>query len=285
MSALVLAAMAMTAPTLATAQERSERVGARSDGRLTPQDLQDRERRMERRAQRQSPSATATAGAQASRSSETRGNWRAGNVESSSSRDRNDRGRTWDQQRQWQGSRDWRDSQGVTEQRERSIDRNDNRWSDRNERQSDRSAERWRDRRGDWNGSRADRQIKSRTVIQGRDRQDYNWRSGSRDSRNWDRGWRNNSRYDWTRYRARNQNVYRAGRYYAPYSSYSYRRIAVGFTLGTFFYGQRYWISDPWQYRLPAVYGPYRWVRYYDDVVLVDVYNGRVVDVIYDFFW
>jgi hypothetical protein len=51
------------------------------------------------------------------------------------------------------------------------------------------------------------------------------------------------------------------------------------------FYGSNYWINDPWQYRLPPVYGPYRWVRYYDDVLLVDVYSGEVVDVIYDFFW
>ena len=51
------------------------------------------------------------------------------------------------------------------------------------------------------------------------------------------------------------------------------------------FFGSRYQINDPWRYRLPAVYGPYRWVRYYDDVLLVDIYSGEVVDVIYDFFW
>ena len=50
-------------------------------------------------------------------------------------------------------------------------------------------------------------------------------------------------------------------------------------------FGNRYWINDPWQYRLPAVYGPYQWVRYYDDVLLVDTYTGEVVDVIHNFFW
>ena len=59
----------------------------------------------------------------------------------------------------------------------------------------------------------------------------------------------------------------------------------VVFTLGSLFYSQRYWINDPWYYRLPPAYGDYRWVRYYDDALLVDVYSGRVVDVIYDFFW
>ena len=59
----------------------------------------------------------------------------------------------------------------------------------------------------------------------------------------------------------------------------------VGFRLQNLFYGSRYQINDPWRYRLPPVYGPYRWIRYYDDVLLVDSYDGRVVDVIYDFFW
>jgi Ni/Co efflux regulator RcnB len=56
-------------------------------------------------------------------------------------------------------------------------------------------------------------------------------------------------------------------------------------TLGSGFYSNRYWISDPWQYRLPHPFPGTRWVRYYDDVLLVDLYTGEVVDVIYDFFW
>jgi len=79
--------------------------------------------------------------------------------------------------------------------------------------------------------------------------------------------------------------LFRAGRYYSPYRSYNYSRVNIGFFLDSGFYGNRYWINDPWQYRLPEVYGPYRWVRYYDDVLLVDIYSGEVVDVIHDFFW
>ena len=44
-------------------------------------------------------------------------------------------------------------------------------------------------------------------------------------------------------------------------------------------------ISDPWTYRLPEVYGPYRWIRYYDDVLLVNTYTGEVVDVVHNFFY
>ncbi|MGB3928318.1 MAG: RcnB family protein, partial [Sphingobium sp.] len=46
-----------------------------------------------------------------------------------------------------------------------------------------------------------------------------------------------------------------------------------------------YWINDPYQYRLPPSYGTLRWVRYYDDALLVDIRDGYVVDVIHDFFW
>lgn len=110
-------------------------------------------------------------------------------------------------------------------------------------------------------------------------------RQAYRDNRRWDRNWRSNNRYDWQRYRQYNRNVYHVSPYYAPYRNYSYRRLGIGFYLDPLFFGESYWISDPFYYRLPDVYGPYRWVRYYDDAVLVDVYTGEVVDVIYDFFW
>lgn len=116
------------------------------------------------------------------------------------------------------------------------------------------------------------------------DRRD--WRSDRRDwDRTWNRGWRNDNRYDWQRYRYANRNIFRPGRYYAPYRNYNYSRFSIGLTLGSAFYADRYWISDPWQYRLPPAYDGTRWVRYYDDVLLVDLYTGEVVDVIYDFFW
>jgi hypothetical protein len=112
------------------------------------------------------------------------------------------------------------------------------------------------------------------------------WRNnGVRDNRAWDRGWRENQRYDWSSYRARNRTVFSSGRYYAPYQNYSYRRLGVGFPLGSPFFGSQYWINDPYYYRLPEAYGPYRWIRYYDDVLLVDTYNGEVADALYDFFY
>lgn len=101
----------------------------------------------------------------------------------------------------------------------------------------------------------------------------------------WSDNWRNDNRYNWRKYREQNRHYYRPGRYYAPYHDRKYSRIYIGFSLGSAYFSPRFWINDPWQYRLPAAYGSYRWVRYYDDVLLVDLRNGRVVDVIRDFFW
>lgn len=153
---------------------------------------------------------------------------------------------------------------------------------------SDRDA--WRQgyrqgRREDWRDDRRDvRQAYNRGYRAGDRSDDGRW--GQRDHRRWDnRGWRNDHRYDWYRYRAANRAIFRPGRYYAPFHGYRYSRIGIGFRLGSPFYSNRYWINDPWHYRLPPAYGPYRWVRYYDDALLVDIYSGQVVDVIHDFFW
>lgn len=132
-----------------------------------------------------------------------------------------------------------------------------------------------------WEGGRDRRSNDDwRRDRRGDDRQGYRG-----DHRRWDRDWRRDRRYDWNSYRRYNRNSFSIGLYYAPYRNYSYSRLSIGYFLDSLFLSNRYWINDPWQYRLPEVYGPYRWVRYYNDVVLVDVYTGEVVDVIHDFFW
>lgn len=114
-------------------------------------------------------------------------------------------------------------------------------------------------------------------------RYDRQWSDG--DYRRWDRDWRRDDRYDWRSYRNTHRHYYRLGRYNPPYRHYGYSRLSIGFVLDSLFFGRSYWVNDPWQYRLPQVYGPYRWVRYYDDVLLVNIYSGEVVDAIHDFFW
>ncbi|MBS0477902.1 MAG: RcnB family protein [Proteobacteria bacterium] len=139
------------------------------------------------------------------------------------------------------------------------------------------SGNNWRgDRNNGWNGG-------NRSGNGG----DSRWRGndGNRGD-NWNRGWRGNDRYNWQRYRNDNRNLFRLPRYYAPYGwSYGYRRFSIGFVLDRMLFGQNYWIDDPYEYRLPEAYGEYRWVRYYNDALLVDIYTGEVVDVVYDIFY
>lgn len=160
-----------------------------------------------------------------------------------------DRDRDGDRWRSSTGTVGWRS--GTDGWRDHDRDRDNNRW-----------------RGNTWNGSHYS-----------------NGYNNNRDYRRWDNRWRDNRRYDWNSYRRYNPSIFRMGMYYAPYRGYSYRRIGIGFFLDNLFFSSRYWINNPWDYRLPDVYGPYRWVRYYDDALLVDVRSGEVVDVINNFFW
>ena len=109
-------------------------------------------------------------------------------------------------------------------------------------------------------------------------------RRGNDNHRRWTHDWRSDRRYDWRRYRDRNRSRFHLGFYFDPFG-WNYRRYSIGWRLWPSYYGQDYWLNDPWQYRLPPAYGPYRWVRYHDDALLVNIYTGTVVDVIYNFFW
>lgn len=108
-------------------------------------------------------------------------------------------------------------------------------------------------------------------------------RDHARQHRRWSTNWRTNSYYDWFGYRSRNGWLYRMPGYFDPYG-YGYRRFQIGFSIGPSYYGHSNWL-DAYRYRLPPAYGPYRWIRYYRDAVLVDIYTGQVVDVVYNVFW
>lgn len=172
----------------------------------------------------------------------------------------------------------------------------------------------WRERRGDSGPQggglvQRDRPVRTIPVLQpeagqvgpvrtdvvrriGRDgRYEREGRPDVRDGRNyrhdrdrWVRDWRHDRRYDWRRYRDRNRSIFSLGFYFDPFG-YNYRRFGIGSYLYPSYYQSNYWIHDPWQYRLPPAYGPYRWVRYHSDAVLIDTWTGEVVDVIYGFFW
>lgn len=68
--------------------------------------------------------------------------------------------------------------------------------------------------------------------------------------------------------------------YVAPYRGWAYRPVAQGYTLRPVFFGQRYMVNDYGRYQLVAPRMNQRWVRYGDDLLLVNVGNGRVLRVI-----
>lgn len=100
----------------------------------------------------------------------------------------------------------------------------------------------------------------------------------------WDRDWRRDDRYDWRRWRDNHRDRFRIGIYYDPFG-WGYRPFSIGWRLWPNYYSNQFWINDPWDYELPYAPPGTQWVRYYNDVLLVDLYTGQVVDVIHGFFW
>ncbi len=83
-------------------------------------------------------------------------------------------------------------------------------------------------------------------------------------------------------YRKSHRSVYARGRWDAPFR---YQRWDRGAHLRPGYYAPRYYIADPWRYRLPPARSGLRWVRHYDDVLLVNIRTGRVIEVHHNFFW
>ncbi|WNO54583.1 RcnB family protein [Stakelama saccharophila] len=249
---IIAALLAATAlgPTLATAQERAAMIKRPSADRAQHRSERPHRDRVARTAV---PASSARSTLIAS-------------ARTAQDRDRRDsrRARGGDRRDKREGRRD----DNRDRRQDRRVERHD-RGADRRDSREDR-----RDRRREWGRSYADRT----------DHYRYDW--NAHDRMRWNRSWRSDRRYDWRDHRSRYRSTYRMPRYYPPRDyHYGYRRFAIGIDLGPMLYQQRYWINDPGQYRLPPAYGPYRWVRYYNDALLVDIRSGEVVDVIYDIFW
>ncbi|HSR00457.1 MAG TPA: RcnB family protein [Sphingomicrobium sp.] len=87
------------------------------------------------------------------------------------------------------------------------------------------------------------------------------------------------------------RNVARADRhehmtYVAPMRHWTHRPVSVGYRLQAPFYGSRYYITDYSMYDLQAPHSRWlRWIRYGNDLVLVNVRTGRVMDVVHHNGW
>ena len=113
----------------------------------------------------------------------------------------------------------------------------------------------------------------------GHDRQGHSQvRHDERDSSD-----RHNARTD-RRHFSRNT-AYRArSAYFAPVRN-SRRRVNVGYRLQPAFYGSRYYLSDYGAYHVRAPARWQRWIRYGNDLLLVNIRTGRVLQVIHYAGW
>ena len=100
----------------------------------------------------------------------------------------------------------------------------------------------------------------------------------------WSSNWRHNDKYDWENYRRKHRSIFHLGFYYDPFG-WGYNPFQIGWRMWPNYYRSSFWINDPWYYRLPYAPPGTRWIRYYDDAILVDTWSGQVIDVIYNFFW
>jgi Ni/Co efflux regulator RcnB len=125
-------------------------------------------------------------------------------------------------------------------------------------------------------GARPDRPAPLPQTAVHRDRRDrdHHWRTD----------WRKDHRHDWRKHRRHHRSLFHLGFYFDPFG-WRYHRFNIGWRLWPSYYSNNYWLNDPSMYALPYAPYPYRWVRYWNDAVLVDTFTGQVVDVIHDFFW
>ena len=104
-----------------------------------------------------------------------------------------------------------------------------------------------------------------------------------RDERRDVRDARQEYREDWRDYRRAHPDAYRGNRYVGP-RGYNYRPVQTGYRFAPAYYDRRYWL-DANRYRLAPVGRYERWVRYGNDVVLIDIRNGRTLRVYDRFFF
>lgn len=117
-----------------------------------------------------------------------------------------------------------------------------------------------------------------------RQAQRYGDRHDVREARRDVRDARQELREDWRDYRRTHRDDYRRPAYVGP-RGYAYRPVAVGHRFAPAYYGRSYWVNDYARYRLPAPGRNLRWIRYGNDVVLVNMRTGAVVRAYTSFFW
>ena len=117
-----------------------------------------------------------------------------------------------------------------------------------------------------------------------RDAQYRGDRGDVRDARRELREDRQETREDWRDYRRTNRDAFRRPAYGGP-RGYAYRPVAVGYRFAPAYYGRSYWVNDWNRYRLARPGYNQQYIRYGNDVVLVDIRSGRALRVFGGFFY
>ena len=139
------------------------------------------------------------------------------------------------------------------------------------------SAQSWHEVRQDRREVREDRRAVQDARLRG-DRGDVR---GARQELREDR---RETREDLQDYRRTHRDVYRQGAYGGP-RGYNYRPVSVGYRFAPQYYARNYWVSDYGRYRLARPGYNQQWVRYGNDVVLIDLRSGRTLQVYNRFFF
>ena len=172
----------------------------------------------------------------------------------------------------------WQGQNNNAQGQRRDDQRNDPRWNSG----SNNNGQAWQGQNNNQGQRRDD---------QRNDRNDPRWNNGANGWNNNGRDWRpdrqpQRPRFDRQYYghNYRSQQRYR-GYAYRPPSGFYIRSWSYGDLLPRSWWGPQYRLNDWWSYGLPIPPIGYEYVRVGDDVLLVDMFSGRVVQVIYDVFW
>lgn len=123
---------------------------------------------------------------------------------------------------------------------------------------------------------------------------DHSWSDGRswNDNRDWQWRDRNDHRYDDRRFNDRRRDQYRSyspyryrGWDYEPPYGFNGRNWAFGDIMPRAWWTPDYRIDSWWEFGLSRPPRGYGWVRSGDDALLIDLYSGRVAQVVYLVFW
>jgi Ni/Co efflux regulator RcnB len=177
-----------------------------------------------------------------------------------------------DGERRWQG----RDGQSQTRDQNRGGG-----WDGQRREGGDRSHE---GDRGRWNGGDRERHDGDRNRgDRNNDRRDGDRRDGERHDGNrggWNRDDHGRPHWDHNRYPPVYRSTHRYRHAWRPPIGFYVRSWGYGDILPLGWYAPEYRLYDWWNYDLPAPPPGYEWVRVGYDALLVDQFDGRVVQVV-----